>query len=472
VTSTNQDTGKAPDHTDGQPETKVIDRAPLVTGNLWRAIWIMSWPLLLTTVGNSAVGLVDVKVSSYLGSSSQAAVGLAEQLLFTFMLFIMSVGVGTTALVSRAYGANDTEEMLTSAGQSFTLSIMLGLAMAVLSGLTATFALPFFTRSAEVASIGSSYLAAYSWMLIPFSVTVIANSSFRAIGDTKTPLLIVSTMTVINIVGDYATVLGHWPVPGLGVRGMAYAALAASLTGAVLAILLVRRSVIKDSLRRIIPWQPHIIHRITQIGLPSAFQRLGWALSVFVVFFILANCKDSTSALASWTIGMRVESVIFMPLMALSLAVSSIVGQSLGAHEVDRAFRAGWRVTIIGIWLMVALSTVLWIFASEIAHAFSTDPRTIVYTTAYLKINCLAEPSLALAQVLTGALQGAGDTKPPMWFTIICNWLIRLPVAYVAAILFNLGPDGVWWAMSVSIMIQGFLVMARYQSKKWIQVKI
>ncbi len=279
-------------------------------------------------------------------------------------------------------------------------------------------------------------------------------------------------MTIINIVGDYATVLGQWPVPGLGVRGMAYAALVAAVTGSALAIWFIKRSAIKDSLKRLLPWQPHVIKRITNIGLPSAFQRLGWALSVFVVFFILAYCKDSTSALASWTIGMRVESVIFMPLMALSLAVSSIVGQNLGAHEVERAFKAGWRVTSIGIWLMVAMSTVLFFFASDIAHQFSNEPSTIIYTTAYLKINALAEPFLALAQVLTGALQGAGDTKPPMWFTIICNWLIRLPVAYVAAIYFNLGPDGVWWAMSVSVMIQSFMIMARYQSKKWIQIKI
>jgi putative MATE family efflux protein len=473
LTGQQQDTGKTPDHsTDGQPQAKVIDRAPLVTGNLWRAIWIMSWPLLLTTIGNSVVGLVDVKVSSYLGSSSQAAVGLAEQLLFTFMLFIMSVGVGTTALVSRAYGSNDNEELLTSSGQSFTLSIMLGLIMAALSLTTANFALPFFTRSADVAAIGSSYLSAYSWMLIPFSVTVIANSSFRAIGDSKTPLLIVSVMTLINVVGDYVTVLGQWPVPGLGVRGMAYAALAASLTGSVLAIYFINHSVLKQSLKRILPAQPKVIHRIANIGLPSAFQRLGWALSVFVVFFILANCKDSTSALASWTIGMRVESVIFMPLMALSLAVSSIVGQNLGANQVDRAFKAGWRVTWIGIWMMVAMSMVLFFFASEIAHALSNDQSTIAYTTAYLKINALSEPFLALAQVLTGALQGAGDTKPVMWFTIICNWLIRLPVAYVVAIYFNLGPDGVWWAMCTSVMIQGIMVTARYQSKKWIQIKI
>jgi putative MATE family efflux protein len=448
------------------------NRKSLVTGNLWRAIWVMSWPLLLTTIGNSLVGLTDVKVSSYLGSSAQAAVGLAEQLLFTFMLFIMAVGVGTTALVARAYGAEDSEEMLDCAGQSFTLSIMLGVTMAVICAVTANFMLPFFTASPQVAVIGSQYLGAYSLMLIPFSVTVIANSSFRAIGDSKTPLLIVTTMTIINVVGDYVTVLGNWPVAGLGVMGMVYAALAASLTGAILAVVLMRRSVLKNSLTRIWPANFKTIRRISNIGMPSALQRLAWSMSVFVVFFILKDCHNSTCALASWTIGMRCESVIFMPLMALSLAVSSIVGQSLGAHEADRAFKAGWRVTWIGIWMMVFMSVVLYVFAREIASYFATDPGTVAYTISYLRINCLAEPFLALAQVLTGALQGAGDTKPVMWFSISCNWLIRLPIAYIGVLYLHMGPDGVWWGMSISIMLQAFMVLARYQSKQWIQLKI
>ena len=279
-------------------------------------------------------------------------------------------------------------------------------------------------------------------------------------------------MTVINVGGDFVTVFGGWPVKGLGVVGMAYAALAASLTGAILAIFFIRRSILKNSLGQILPADFKVIKRITDIGLPSAFQRLSWAMSVFVVFFILAKCNNATAALASWTIGMRVESVIFMPLMALSLAVSSIVGQSLGAHENDRAFKAGWRVTSIGIWMMVVMSTVMYIFAAEIAGFLARDPSTIAYTVGYLRINCLAEPSLALAQVLSGALQGAGDTKPVMWYSIACNWIVRMPLAYAATIMLHQGPEGVWWGMSLSIVLQGFLVMWRYNSKRWIEIKI
>ncbi len=448
------------------------DLTPLVTGNLWRAIWIMSWPLLLMTIANSFVGLVDVYVASFLGSNTQAAVGLAEHVLFLFLLFILSVGVGSTAIVSRAFGAGDKASMIRATGQSFSLSIMLGLAMTLTATLLGHYALPFFTSSPEVLQVGRSYLIAYSFVLIPFSMTCIANAVFRAIGDSKTPLYIVSVVTAINIAGDFLTVMYGWPVKGLGVLGMAYAALVGSSVGAVLAVLAIRKSILKDSLKSIYPFDSVEIMRIVKIGVPSALQRLAWSLSVFVVFFILARCPDTVSSLASWTIGMRVESLIFMPLMALSLAVASIVGQNLGANEYDRAFKAGWRVTWIGIWSMTVLGCVLYFTSAPIACLMSHDPGTIAYTTNYLKINALGEPFLALGMVLTGALQGAGDTKTPMYVTLICNWIIRLPIAFFLALSLKLGPDGVWWAMVFSVVIQGLLIAWRYQSKGWMEARL
>lgn len=447
-------------------------QSSLVKGNLWQAIWVMSWPLLLTTIANSLVGLVDVKVASYLGSDTQAAVGLAEHIIFVFMVFILSVGVGSTALVSRSFGAQDEEGMVKSTSQSFALSIILGLVMTLTASLTAQFAMGFFTSSAHVLEEGRKYLLAYSFVLLPYSVSIIANAVFRAVGDSKTPLYIISSMTVVNITGDYLTVLRNFPVPGLGVRGMAYASLAASLLGAFLAVHFMRRSILKASLGRLLPIDRHELMRIARIGIPSAFQRMGWALSVFAVFFILARCPGSVSALASWTIGMRVESLIFMPLLALSLAVASIVGQNLGAGENERAYLAGWRVTSIGIYMMIAAGAVLYFAAAPVAAMMSNEPGTVAYTCQYLKINALGEPCLAVGMVLTGALQGAGDTRAPMWFTIITNWLIRIPLAYFLAITMKLGPSGVWWAMLSSIVVQGLLVGWRYQSRTWLKLKL
>jgi putative MATE family efflux protein len=199
---------------------------------------------------------------------------------------------------------------------------------------------------------------------------------------------------------------------------------------------------------------------------------LGWAGSTFVLFFILSRLPAPTAALASWTIGMRVEALLFMPLMALSLAVGSIVGQNLGAKRVDRATTAGWHVTWIGVGCMVVLGTLLFVLADECAALMSKDPKTIEITADYLRINAMAEPFLAVNMILSGALQGAGDTKVTMWISIFSNWVIRLPMAWYLSLQANWDANGTWVAMSVSVIISSVIVAYRFQSGAWAKIRV
>lgn len=454
------------------PASGANRKAPLSEGNLWKVIWTMSWPLMLSTTTSSIVGMVDVHVSGILGSSSQAAVGLSEQILFMFLVFVLSVGVGTTAVVSRAWGAENRAEAELAAAQSLSLSLLLGITLAFLSWLLARLALPVFSNSPDVIRQGQIYLSIFGLYLIPFSVVSVINASFRAIGDAKTPLVVVLVMTTVNIVGDYITVMGNWPVPNLGVLGIAYAAVAADLAGMIIAIWCLWRSPLKGCLKYLRPIDSTMMRRVANIGIPSAFQRLSWTAAVFVLFFILSFCPQPTQALASWTIGMRVEGILFMPLMALSMAVSSIVGQNLGAHKPERAFTAGWHVTYMGILLLLGLSVALYVFAPQLAAVMSHDPVTITYTVDYLRINAIAEPFLALGMILSGALQGAGDTRSPMWISIFSNWIVRLPLAWLLAITLKMGPTGAWIAMSSSMALTGLLMTWRYQGKTWLKTKV
>lgn len=446
--------------------------APLVEGSIWRAIWIMSWPLLLTTVSNSLVGLVDVKVAMQLGSASQAAVGIAEHIVFLCMIFLMSAAVGTTALVSRAFGAKDHVLALKSTAQSIVLALAMGVSLTMVSFITSGWAVALFAPGPEVSALAASYLNIYTFILIPFSLVCIITAAFRSAGNAKTPLLIIGSMTVVNIIGDFATVYGNWPVPNLGIKGIAFSGLIADCVGAIIGLFCLKFSNLGDSLKQLFPVHPETVRRLLKIGLPSAFQRLGWALSLFVVIFILKLCANPTAAVASLAIGMRLEALLFMPLLAFSLAISSIVGQNLGAQQVERAFKAGWQVTWLGISLMVVLATTMFLVANPLSQTMSHDPNTIAYVASYLRISAVAEPMLALGMILGGALQGAGDTQTPMWITLTTQWTVRLPLAWLLAIYFGLGPQGAWTAMTISVYCMGLLVAARYQSRAWIKVRV
>ncbi len=453
-------------------QTETGSKAPLVEGSLWRAIWLMSWPLLLTTITSSIVGAVDIHVAGLLGSAAQAAVGLAEQVLFLFQVLIMSVGVGTTAIVSRAVGAGNMSEAEIATAQSLALSIMLGLTLVFVAIAAAHFLIPLFGQGGDVVAMGTTYLTIICLLLFPFSTTALINAAFRAIGDPKTPLLVMCVIATINILGDYLTVLGNWPVAGLGIKGIAISGVVASAFGSLIAIWALKKSNLKNSFQHFFPLSSTQMLRVLRIGIPSTLQRISWIGGTFVLFLVLARCPNPTQALASWSIGMRVESFVFMPLMALSMAVASIVGQSLGAKEIKRAFKAGWRVTNIGIGLMLCLATLLFVFARPFAQTMSHDPQTIEYTVDYLRINALSEPFLSVGMVLAGALQGAGETRVPMWISIFCSWCVRLPLAAYLALGLHLGPVGIWWAMTTSVIIQAGLMAWRFQSGTWLKVRV
>ncbi len=432
----------------------------------------MSWPLLLTTISGSITGMVDIQVAGLIGSAAQAAVGLSEQIIFLFMIFIMSVSVGTTAVVSRAVGAGDTADSIAATSQSLALALMMGVVLAILAFLTSSLVLPVFTSSKPVIEQAQLFLRIFSMYLIPFSILSIVNASFRAIGDAKTPLAVILAVTTVTVAGDYLTVVGNWPVPGLGINGIAWSSVVGSTVGGTIAIWQLRRSPLKDSLIHIWPLSFGGIGRVVNIGIPSALQRFSWACAVFVLFFILSRCQNPTEALASWTIGMRVEGLVFMPLLAFSLAVSSIVGQNLGARQVDRAFQAGWHVMWIGVALLLVLAVLIFACAEPFARFMSQDPQTIKYTAGYLRINAIAEPFLAVGMVLAGALQGAGDTRAPMWISVFSNWIVRLPLAWLLALCLGWGPDGAWASMTVSVILMGLLTAWRFQSGAWVKVKV
>ncbi|MGH9552528.1 MAG: MATE family efflux transporter, partial [Terriglobales bacterium] len=276
----------AQSQTSSTPEA-ARDEGRLVQGSLWTAIWTMSWPLLLTTISASLIGLTDIKMAGILGSSQQAAVGLCEQMLFLFLVFIMSIGAGTTAMVSRAAGAGNHAEASECTAQSLSLSFGMGLVLSVLAFCFAKYGFVLMKPEPDVVRYGSAYLGVYSFYLIPFSIACQVNSSFRAIGDAKKPLIIVSCMTVINIVGDIATVMYDWPIHGLGLLGIPLSAITASSFGATLGLFFISRSELKDSLKRLLPVYWNYVERILRIGVPAALQRLSWAFSVFVLFFIL-----------------------------------------------------------------------------------------------------------------------------------------------------------------------------------------
>lgn len=445
-------------------------QALLVRGNLWQAIWTMSWPLFLLMISNAVVGVVDVQLAQTFGASSQAAVGIADQIVFLFVAAALAASIGTNALVARALGAQEIEKAIRTHGQAILFAILTGACLTVCAILFAGNLMKFFSPDQSVLHLAKPYLIIYALYFVPFCFLCIVNAGFRASGNTKTPLLVVLSMTIVNVAGDYWFVYG--PLRYLGIKGLAWAGFFASIVGASVAAYYLCRSILANSLKKLFPIDYHILHQLINISAPAALQRITWTLSVFVLFFTLKHCPDPTAALASWTIGIRLESFLFMPMFALGQAVSSIVGQSLGAHDYDRAYKAGWNVAWLGFSLMLACGALLFFNAPSLAGLMTNDSSALQYTISYLQVCALAQPLQAMAMIFNGALQGAGDTKIPMWITILMHWIVRQPLAWVLAITYSMGPIGAWIAAALSVSGSGLLNLWRFQSRAWEKLKL
>ncbi len=448
-----------------------IEPANLSSGSLWKAIWRMSYPLLISTVSNSTIGIADVQVAKYLGTISQASVGIGEQVLFLFEVIIISMGVGTTALISKAWGANEKNKAQILLISSLGFTVVLSILLLFIQYFSGGYILKLLNLKPDVLALATKYLQTYSWFYIPFSFVVTFNASFRSIGDAKMQMMVVLTITILNILLDFLLVYLKFPLTLFGTNGIALASITATSIGAVLALFLYTKS----ALFNLSIFKPKYINfeyikSIVKIGFPAAIQRMNWVISVFVLFYIFSTCCHSTSAIAAWSVGLRIEALLFMPLVALSLSVTPIVGQSIGAHNYKRAYDATLKVVKVAVSLMLVCSVLMYLASGYLAKLSSLDSETIKLVACYLKFNAVAEPFLAVTMVITGALQGASDTKFAMLISLIANWCIRLPVAYYLAL--KLGPVGVFIAMVISNTFSTIIMTIYFAKLKWLQLDV
>jgi len=189
-------------------------------------------------------------------------------------------------------------------------------------------------------------------------------------------------------------------------------------------------------------------------------------------FGILGRIPEATYAIAALTIGLRTEALAFMPGLAFSVAATSMVGQNLGARQPDRAAQGAWASAWQGIGVMGAIGILFIAFAHPIASVFTNDPKVLPLAASYLWVNGISEPFLAIAMILTGALQGAGETRLPTIATIVTLWFIRLPLCYYLTLTLGLGSFGAWIAMSGSTVLAGLATLLVFKLSHWQEIEV
>ncbi|MBL0940518.1 MAG: MATE family efflux transporter [Gemmatimonadaceae bacterium] len=368
------------------------------------------------------------------------------------------VSIGLDAIAARRHGERRPEDAARTVSDGFVLALLLGAVIAIATPFVLSTLFTMLGTDASVSAIGRKYLGTY-FIGMPLIFGFFAvDAAFRAKGDTRTPLVLLTVTTILGLLLDPLLIRGGGPVPAFGVQGAAMATLVPRGLACVAGVwILMRRGMLAWATPR---WD--VLSRIVQVGAPAAMT--GVAFSAIYVLLTRITTQFGTPALAALGLGFRIESVVYVVSVGMGAAVAAIVGQSLGAGDTERASRVGWIATGLVSVIGVATAAVSLFAADSFAGIFSDDPAVIAEAAHYLRIAAFCQLFLGAEVVLESAMGGAGWTVVPMVCSTVIT-LMRLPVGAWAAAQW--GTTGLWWTLAVTAALRGVAMAALWRWGRW-----
>lgn len=429
--------------------------------------------LALPAVGeqllNMTVGLVDTFMVGHLGASAVAAVGLSNQAVMLATTFFAALATGVTALVARHTGAREPQGANRILHQGYLIGAAIGVIASVVAVSLAGPIMTALRAPADVMAPGAAYLRIASLPFVLAAWLFIGNAALRGAGDTRTPMLVMLVVNLVNVAVAYLFIFGPGPFPTLGVAGSAVgAATGRGVGGLLVTYLLWRgRAGLKLRLAALVPDVTQL-KRIANIGLPAGAEMLMMRLGMTI--YVTTVAALGTKAYAAHQLALQGESLAFMPGFGFSVAAVTLVGQGLGAGDPDRARADAFRARRIALILMSAMGVLFFFFAGPIIDIFIDDPEVVRLGIWPLRLVAFSQPALATMMVLAGGLRGAGDTRATLVITAAGLWLVRLPLAFL--LTGPLGLLGAWIAMGVDLNLRGLGMWLRFRSGKWAGIRV
>jgi putative MATE family efflux protein len=436
----------------------------LTTGRLSTAVVRLAMP----AVGASLLQLVFLLIDTFwvgriLGPAALAAVSTAGFAVWMLTALGEMIGVGLTAVAARRHGEGAHGMAAVAAGTTLGLALGAGALVALAGWLGLPLLFAVMGTPADVTALGRLYLGTYL-IGTPFVFGYFATeATFRAAGDTRTPLVLLGASVLVNVVLDPLLILGAGPLPALGISGAATAAVATrGLTMLLGIVFLVRRRLVLMSVRH---WRS--AWAVLRIGAPTA--ATGVIFSLVYIGLTRITTRFGTPALAALGVGHKLEGFAYMASTGFALAAAAVVGQNLGAGLPARARRAGWLTMGYALVAGGVAAIAFLVFPEALLGVFTSSAAVIADGASYLRIIAISELAMAVEIVLEGAMGGAGFTLQPMLWSVGLT-TARIPVgAWLAGAL---GLPGVWWAISLTSLGRGAAMAFLWRSERWQSARV
>ncbi len=432
-----------------------------------RAALELAWPgIIEQSVSALGTALVFAFVA-HLGPLAAAGAGSATSFIFLLFPVWRSLAIGTIAIVSRRMGEGRPRDAADATRQSIMLGALAGVAFGVLFLAFSSDLLRLLGAGDDIVAVGGPYLAVLGIGAGASTVALIGTSAMRAAGDTRTPMFLAAASVVLTVSVAYVLI----EILHAGPLGAAWATAITWLVyvAAVLVLLWRGRAGLSIAGGR---WRFSLttIRRIYSISLPSAAESATFSFGILALTGLVFRL--GTDDVAAHQIVSQVETFSFFPCIGFGAAASALVGQGLGMRDQARATSAGWAAARMAlVWSSIA-GAVFVLVPAFLLGLFTSAPGVIAAGVGALAVIGIAQPAQAAIFTIGGALRGAGDTRYPLFASLV-NWLfVRLPLAYVFAFVLGMGLTGIWLGIAVDYFVRAGLLAWRFRSGAWAKVRV
>lgn len=446
----------AHDMTDGSPmRNLILFSIPLLIGNFAQQMY--------STVDSIVVGNFDPA-----GANALAAIGVSNPIINLLLVFMMAVSTGAGIMVSQYFGAKDHENLSKTVGMSIVLIAIASLLITALGALLARPLLTLIRTPEEIFSMAESYLTIIFIGMIGCGFYNIVSGILRGLGDSFSPLVFLIICTLLNIALDLLFVIEF----GWGVSGVAWATIIAqAISGALCTVRLFRMRDTVTIGREHLRLFKDLVTRLLRLGVPSGLTQ--GIFSIAMLFTQSLTNSMGTVVAATTTAVMRVDGFAMLPNFTFGMAVSTFVGQNVGAKRMDRVdqgTKEGLKLTLL---VSAGLTLMLLLFGKYLIGLFTPEPLILEYGVRAIRILAVGYIAVGFSQVLYGVMRGAGDTMPAMWISIITTCVLRLPTAYLWAYLTrseawpNGSPDALFCSLLISWTLGALIAFVWFRRGVW-----
>lgn len=438
----------------------------ITEGGVKSAIWKLAMPIMAGAALQDLFALADLFFIGRLGHVAVAALSISGVLLAVIMMAAIGISTGTTALVAHYIGKKDYQSADNVLFQTVVLSLVCSLVMALVGIFGTAGLLRLFGASPEIIPAASEYLKiTFVWSIFIF-LFIAFNQALGGSGDVIVPLKILLLANIINIILDPLFIFGFGFFPRMEVAG---SAIATVISRAVGVIVLLRYFLFGYSSlhfhRGIFRINLPVMGRMVKIGFFATLEVLLRQLSLLLLLGLITSF--GTACLAAYGIVIRLRMTIMMFGFGMGNACAVVVGQNMGADSSERAVQSGWKALKYYELMVIPAAILFFIFAPQIISVFSNHPEVVGLGSDFMRFIAVTFPFLAAALILGKGINGAGDTIAPAVMTGVAQLGLRIPVAYILALFFGLGPTGIWLSINFSDISQGLAMMWYFKRGFW-----